>query len=223
MQVNQASSHGEGKSHDFSRVAAGTWGFLSSYDRNGPSKFVFVQRLQDSCLVVRNTSGFSSQLGRAIGSPLVVRRETQCPFPVATVILGFLLIFKNSQASSPFEALNSACLLRCQRDVRPVQMRLGPRAFSSISTGDPDIPSSCEVNDEPAFMPQQGHSAFFRVRASRCPLHKMQQNQGPSHIPLAEGSLLLRCLWKVGLPLQSKVGNQLSSRDNMGCTELSSR
>ena len=48
-----------------------------------------------------------------------------------------------------------------------------------------------------------------------------QQNQGPSHIPIAEGRLLLRCLWKVGIPLQSKPGNQLSSRDDMGCTELS--
>ena len=27
--------------------------------------------------------------------------------------------------------------------------------------------------------------------------------------------------WKVGLPLQSKPGNQLSSRDDLGCTELS--
>ena len=48
-----------------------------------------------------------------------------------------------------------------------------------------------------------------------------QQNQGPSHILIAEGRLLLRCLWKVGIPLQSKPGNQLSSRDDMGCTELS--
>ena len=31
----------------------------------------------------------------------------------------------------------------------------------------------------------------------------------------------MRCLWKVGLPLQSKPGNQLSSRDDMGYTELS--
>ena len=29
------------------------------------------------------------------------------PFLVATVILGFLLIFKKGQASSPFETLNS--------------------------------------------------------------------------------------------------------------------
>ena len=48
-----------------------------------------------------------------------------------------------------------------------------------------------------------------------------QKNQGPSHIPIAEGSLLLRCLWKAGLPLQLKPGYQLSSQDDMECTELS--
>ena len=65
-------------------------------------------------------------------------------------------------------------------------------------------------------------SAFFRHRASRCPFHLWQQTQCPSHIPIADGSPLLRCLWKLRLPLQSKPGNQLSSRDDMGCTELSS-
>ena len=103
-----------------------------------------------------------------------------------------------------------------------VQMRQGTPAFSRISTGDSDIPSSCEMKDEPAFKPLQGNPAFILVRASRWPFHLKQQTQGPSHIPIAEGSLLLRCLWKVGLCLQSKPGNQLSSRDHMGCTELSS-
>ena len=46
--------------------------------------------------------------------------------------------------------------------------------------------------------------------------------QGPSHIHIAEATLRLRCFWKVGIPLQSKPGNELSSRDNMGCMELSS-
>ena len=104
----------------------------------------------------------------------------------------------------------------------PVQMRRGPRAFSRVSTRDSDIPSSCEMKDEPAFKPLQGNPTLFLVRESRYPLHLRQQNQGPSHIPIAEGSLLLRCLWKVGLPLQSNPGNQLSSRDVMGFTELSS-
>ena len=44
-----------GKSEDFSRVAAGSWGMFSSYSRDGHSKFPFVQRSQDSCLVRRET------------------------------------------------------------------------------------------------------------------------------------------------------------------------
>ena len=140
-----------------------------------------------------------------------MRRETKGHFLVGTVILGFLSIFKMSQASSPFEALNSTRLSWCQRDVRPpVQMTRRPRVFFRVSTGVSD-PSSCEMKDEPAFKPLHGNPAFFRVRASRYPLHLRQQTQGPSHIPTAEGKLLLRCLWKVGLRLQSKTGNQLSS------------
>ena len=46
--------------------------------------------------------------------------------------------------------------------------------------------------------------------------------QGPSHITIAERSLLLRCLWKVIIPHESKSGNQLSSPDYLGYTELSS-
>ena len=72
---------------------------------------------------------------------LDVRQETEGPFLVGTVILGSLSIFNKSQASSPFKALNSACISRCQSDVRPpVQMRRGTRAFSRVSTGNSDIP-----------------------------------------------------------------------------------
>ena len=46
-----------GKSHEFSRVAAGTWGQFSSYDGDGHLKLGFVQRSQDSCLVRVDTSG----------------------------------------------------------------------------------------------------------------------------------------------------------------------
>ena len=126
--------------------------------------------------------------------------------------IGIPIIFNKIQASSSFEALNSACLSRCQRDgMPPVQRRRGPRAFSRVSTGDSAIPSSCEMKDVPAFKILQGNPAFFLVRASHCPFHLRQQTQGPSHIPFAEGSLRLRFLWKVRIPLQSKPGNQLSS------------
>ena len=200
------------KSHCYSRVAAGSWGIFSTYGGDGHSKVVFVQRWQDSCLVMKDTSGISTRLARKIRMLLEVSQETECCFLVVTVILGFISIFKKSQVSTPFEALNSAYLSRCQRDVKPpVQMRRVPRAFSRVSTGDSDICSSCEMKDEPAFKPLQGNLACFRVRASRCPFHLRQQIQGPSHIPIAKGSLLLRCLLKVGLPLQSKPGKQLSS------------
>ena len=72
---------------------------------------------------------------------LEVRQETEVHFLVGTVILGFLSIFKKSQASSPYEALNSVCLSRGQRDVRPpVQKRRISTAFPRFSTGDSDMP-----------------------------------------------------------------------------------
>ena len=181
-----------------------------------------VERRQDSCLFTTDTSGISSRLGRAIGTLLDVRWETQCPYSVATGILGFLSILKRSQAWSPIEALHSTFLSRCQMDMRPpVDMRRGPRAFSRVSTGYSDIPLSCEMNNEPTFKPLQGNLAFFQVRASWCPFQLRQPAQGPSHIHIAERRLLLRCLWKVGIHLKSKPGNQLSSRDDLRFTELS--
>ena len=95
-----------GMSPVFSLFAAGTRGILSSYDWDGDSRLMFIWHRQDSCLVASDTSRFFSRLGRAIGTPLELRRETQDPFPVATVIFGFLSIFKRSQALSPFEAFN---------------------------------------------------------------------------------------------------------------------
>ena len=78
-----------------------------------------------------------------------VRQETEVHILVGTVILRFLSIFKKNQALSPYKGLNSVCLLRGQRDVRPpVQMRQTPMA-SRVFTGDSDMPSSCEMKDEP--------------------------------------------------------------------------
>ena len=127
--------------------------------------------LQTSCLLSDfrtpvelrgDTSGFSSRLGRAIGTPLEVRQKTQGPFPVATGILGFLLNIKSSQALTPFELLNSRCLSRCQTVMSPpVEMWWGPGSLSRVSMGDSDIPSCFEMNEEPAFKSLQGNLAFF--------------------------------------------------------------
>ena len=91
-----------------------------------------------------------------------MRQETEVHFLVGTVILGFLSIFKKSQASSPYEELNSVCLSRGLRDLRPpVQMRRTSMAFSRVSTGDSDMPSTYQIKDEPEFKPLQGNRAFF--------------------------------------------------------------
>ena len=83
-----------------------------------------------------------------------MRQETEVHFLFGTVIFGLLSIFKKSQASSPYEALNSVCLSRVQRDVRPpVQMSRETLAFSKVSTWDSDMPSSSEMKDEPEFKP----------------------------------------------------------------------
>ena len=101
-------------------------------------------------------------LGRKIHTLLEVSREAKLPLLVGTVILVFLSIFTKSQASSPFEALNSAHLSKSQMDVRTyVQKRLRTMAFSRVSTGDSDIPSPCEMKDEPAFKALQGKPALF--------------------------------------------------------------
>ena len=101
-------------------------------------------------------------LGRKIQTFLEVSRESKRTLLFGTVILVFLSIFTKSQASSPFEALNSADLSKSQMHVRPsVQKRLRTMAFSRVSTGDSDIPSSCEMKDEPAFKALQGNQAFF--------------------------------------------------------------
>ena len=101
-------------------------------------------------------------LGRKIQTLMDVSQEAKRPLLVGTVILVFLSIFTKSQASSPFEPLNSAQLSKSQMDVRPsVLKRLRIMSFSRVSTGNSDIPSSCEMKDEPTFKALQGNPGFF--------------------------------------------------------------
>ena len=57
MQGNRAYLAARGKSHEFSRVAAGTWCIFSCYGGFGHLKLGFVQRSQDSGLGLTDTSG----------------------------------------------------------------------------------------------------------------------------------------------------------------------
>ena len=93
------------------------------------------------------------------------------------------------------------------RDVRPpVQMRRGKKVSSGISIQVSYIPSSFQMKEEPAFKPFQGNPTLFLVRESRYPLHMRQKTQSPSHIPIGEGRLLFRCLFKVALLFNRILG-----------------
>ena len=75
---------------------------------------------------------------------------------------GIPINFHEVSGIAPFEALKSAHLSKSQMDVRPsVQKRWRTMAFSRVSTGDSDIPSSCEMKDEPAFKALQGKPSFL--------------------------------------------------------------
>ena len=123
------------------RVCSAKSGLLSSYDGH-------VGKLNYAWQENTDASGVS--------------QKAKLPLLVGTFILVFLSIFTKSQASSHFEALNSEHLSKCQMDMRPsVQKRLRTVASSRCSTGDSDIPSSCEMKDEPAFKALQGKPAFI--------------------------------------------------------------
>ena len=64
-----------GKSHEFSRVAVGTWCIFSSYGGDGHLKLGFVQRSQYSCIVMTDTLGSETMLGSKIQTLLEVSRE----------------------------------------------------------------------------------------------------------------------------------------------------
>ena len=117
--------------------------------------------------------------------------------------IGIPINFHEESGLFTFLSIELPGPLKVSSHVRPpVQMRWGSRVFSNVSTVDSDIPSSCEMKEEPAFKPLQGNPTVFLVRRSRYPLPLRQETQGPSHIPVAEGMLLLRYLWKVGQPVQ---------------------
>ena len=185
-----------GKSHGFSRVAAGTWGIFSSYHGDGPSTHVFVQRRQDSCLVARDNSRFYSRTWQGKWDASPAEAGDQGSLSTCHSNPGTPINFHEESGIVSFGGTDLRVPLEFSKDVRPpVAMRWGTRSFSVVSTGDSDILSSWEMQDEPAFKSLQAYPALFRVRASRCPFHLRPQTQGPSHIPRAERSLLLRCLW----------------------------
>ena len=113
-----------GKSHGCCRVAAVTYGIFSSFSGDNSSKLVFVQRHQDSCLLMRDTTKSPQCFA---GNFEASRRETGDPsfISICHIDMGFLSVFNKSQASFPFVALKFACISRCPKDVSPSVQRSG--------------------------------------------------------------------------------------------------
>ena len=151
MQVNFASSVTEGEVSWIFSSCGRNLQYILELGQVGISILMFLQHRQHSCLFMMDNSAIQARLLRTIRTLLDVRSDTEDHFLSDTVILGFLTIFKNCQASSTFEAVNSTWLSSCQRDVRLLfEVRWSPRAFCRVSTGDSDILSSCDMNDEHA-------------------------------------------------------------------------
>ena len=151
MQGNCASSLAEEEVSWILSICSRNLGYILELWRVGISILVFLQHHQHSCLVMMDISAIYARLLRTIRMLLEMQSDTEDNFLFDTVILGFLTIFKNCEASSTFEAVNSTWLSSCQRDMRPLfEMRWRPRAFCRVSTGDSDIHSSCHMKDDHA-------------------------------------------------------------------------
>ena len=112
--------------------------------------------------------------------------------------IGIPINFQEESRLFNFWSLELHEPLEVSRDVRPpVHLTRGTRVSSRISTHDSDIRSSCQMKDEPAFKPLQENPTLFLVRESQYPLHLRQKTQGPSHIAIAEGRLLLSAYLKL--------------------------
>ena len=145
MQGTRASSLGEGEVSCFFLSCGWNLGYILELWRGWPFK---IRVCSVTSGLLSSYDGHFRNLNKAWQE---VRQETESHFLVGTVILGFLTILKNCQALSKYEAVNSTWLSSCQRHVRPIfEMKWRPRAFSRDSTGDSDILSSCDMNDEHA-------------------------------------------------------------------------
>ena len=68
--------------------------------------------------------------------------------------IGIPVNFQEESSLVSFLSLELHRPLEVSREVRPpVQVRRGTSVSSRISTQDSDIPSSCQMKDEPAFKP----------------------------------------------------------------------
>ena len=113
-----------GKTHEFSRVEAGTWCIFSSYGCDGHLKLGFVQRSQDSCLVMTDTSGIKLCLAGIYrrfwrepgGQASLISWHNYSGIPINFHEESGIVTFLSIEISAPLEFSNG-CEAHCPEDV----------------------------------------------------------------------------------------------------------
>ena len=119
MQGNRASSRREGNVSWVFSSCGRNLGNILELQRGCPFETLGCSLKSGTCLGMRDNSGMETRRGRNVQTLLEFKREFRSLFLFDTVILGFLTILKNCQASSKFEAVNSTWLYSCQGMLGP--------------------------------------------------------------------------------------------------------
>ena len=135
--------------------------------------------------------------------------------------IGIPINFQEESGLSPFRNTDLRGPLELPIDLRPPVKMIWDIGFSLGTAQNIDIPLSCEKKNEPAFKLLQANLTFFRFRESRYPVHVTLQIPRPSHIPIADRRLLLRCCGNVAY-LFNRILGISSPGDDMECMLLSS-
>ena len=99
MHGNRASSLREGKVSWVFSSCGRNLGYIVELQRGCPFETLVCSLKSGTCLGMRDSSGMKTNCGRIIEKLLEVKWEFRSIFLFDTVILGFLTILKNCQAS----------------------------------------------------------------------------------------------------------------------------
>ena len=172
VQGNRASSRGEGEVSWFFSSCGGNLGYILELRRGWPfhprvssatsgllpscegQLWILLEAWQGNCDASPAEAGDQVSLSKCHRNP------------------GTPIKFDEESGIGSFRGTDLRVPLEFSKDVRPpFAMRWGTRSFSVVSTGDSDILSSWEMQDEPAFKSLQGYPALFGVKASQCAFH----------------------------------------------------
>ena len=111
MQGNRASSRREGNVSNVFSSCGRNLGYILELQRGCPFETLVCSLKSGTCLGMKDNSGIQTRRDRKIQTLLEVKWNFRSLFVFDTVILGFLIILKNCQASSKFETVNSTSFL----------------------------------------------------------------------------------------------------------------